>query len=105
MRLEDDGFKRTAAQTEDLDVVARLRRRQGEERGGEEHGFVVRVGDEEADALVAEAGEGRPYDLRGVQPCCREDDRDGEGEVGFHALLLLPFMKLVYNWFAGHFLM
>lgn len=79
--------ERTTAQTEDLDVIARFRSRQSEQCGREEHCFVVGMSDEKADALVAETGERSPCDLRGVQPCCRQNYGYGESEVGFHALL------------------
>ena len=46
---------------------------EGEEGGGEEHGFVVRVGDEEADALVGEGGVGGAGDVRCEEPCCGDE--------------------------------
>ena len=42
----------TTAETEDLEVVAVLRSGQGQDRGREEHGFIVRVGDQETYSLV-----------------------------------------------------
>ena len=39
-----------------------------EERRREEHGFVVGMGDQEADALVAEDGEGGAGHVGGVEP-------------------------------------
>ena len=79
--------ERTAAQTEDLDMIARFRSRQSEQRGREEHCFVIGMGDEEADALVAETREGSPCDLRCIQPCCCQNNRNGESEVELHAPL------------------
>ena len=47
------------AETEDLEVVVKRRVGEGLKGGGEEHGFVVGVGDEEDDAFVGEEGRGR----------------------------------------------
>lgn len=44
------------AQTQDLDMVAALGAREGQDRRREEHGLVVRVRDQQADALVAQRG-------------------------------------------------
>lgn len=84
----NDVHERTTAQTEDLDMVARFRGRQGEQCRREEHCFVIGMGDENADALITETGKGSPCDLRGVQPCCCQDYGNGESEVELHALLL-----------------
>lgn len=78
--------ERTTAETENLDVIARFRSRQSKECGRKEHCFVIGMGDEKADALVAETGKGSPYDLRGVEPCCRQDHGDGKSKVKLHAL-------------------
>ena len=86
---------RTTAQTEDLDVVARFRSRQSEQCGREEHCFVIGMGDEKADALVAGTGERSPCDLRGVQPCCCQNYGNGESKVELHALLV--GIKQAYN--------
>ena len=80
--------ERTTAQTEDFEMVARFRSRQSEQCRREEHCFVVRMGDKKADALVAGSGERSLRDLRGIEPCCRQDYGDGEGEVELHALLI-----------------
>lgn len=80
--------KRTTAQTEDLDVVARFWSGQSKQCGREEHCLVIGMGDEKADALVAETGERSPYDLRRVQPCCCQNCGNGEDKVELHALLL-----------------
>ena len=45
--------RHTAAETENLDVVPRLLPRQCQDRRREEHGLVVGVRDQEADAFVA----------------------------------------------------
>ena len=63
-------YERTTAQTEDLDMIARFWSRQSEQGGREEHCFIIGMGDEKADALVAETREGSPCDLRCIQPCC-----------------------------------
>lgn len=83
----NDVHERTTAQTEDLDMIARFRSRQSEQRGREEHCFIIGMGNEEADALVAETREGSPYDLRCIQPRCCQDNGNGESEVELHALL------------------
>lgn len=49
-------------------MVARVQAGEGEEGGGKEHGFVVRVGDEEADALVGEVGGGGTGEVGGEEP-------------------------------------
>lgn len=56
-----------AAQAQDLDVVPQLGPRQGQHGGREEHGLVVRVGDEQADAPVAQGREPRGRDAHRVQ--------------------------------------
>ena len=81
---------RTAAQAKDLDVVAQPVLRQGQHRGGEEHGFIVRVSDEQTDALVAELGEPGARDVRRVQPERRhEDGHKGRDVVLLHLLSVL----------------
>lgn len=85
--------KRTTAQTEDLDMVARFWSRQSKQCGREEHCLVIGMCDEEADALVAETGKRSPYDLRRVQPCCCQNDRNGEDKVELHAFALLLEME------------
>ena len=57
---------RTAAQAQDFDVVPRPWPRQGEHGRGEEHGLVVGVRDQEADALVAQGREACGRDADGV---------------------------------------
>lgn len=49
-------------------MIARIGIREGKEGGGEEHGFVVRMGDEEADALVGEVGVGGAGEIGGEEP-------------------------------------
>ena len=62
----NDDHEQTTTQTENLDVISRVRSRQSEQCRREEHCFVIRMGDEKADALVAETGQRSPCDLRGV---------------------------------------
>lgn len=69
-------------------MVARFRSCQSKECGREEHCLVIGMGDEKADALVAETGERRPYDLHRVQPCCCQNYGNGEDNVELHILLL-----------------
>lgn len=56
----------TAAQTKDLDVVARLRPRECLYGGRKKHGLVIRMGNQQADALVAQDREARRDDGRRV---------------------------------------
>lgn len=67
-------------------MIARFRSRQSEQCGRKEHCFVIGMGDEKADALVAETGEGSVCDLRCVEPCCRQDHGNSKSEVELHAL-------------------
>lgn len=50
-----------AAETQDFNMVLELGARQGEDGGGEKHGLIVRVGDQQADALAAQYGEAVCY--------------------------------------------
>ena len=61
-----------------------MRVRQRQHRRREEHGFIVRVGDQQADALVAQAWEGGARDVGGVEPAGEDEDGDEEGEVELH---------------------
>lgn len=77
--------ERTAAQTQDLDVVAGVGPRQRQHRGREEHGLVIGVGDEEAYPLVAQGGEPRLHDRDGVQVQRRyHDGHDSERKQPVH---------------------
>lgn len=67
------GQARTAAQTQDLDVISVLWTRQSQQRGRKEHGLVVRVRNEEQDALVLQCGERGPEGA-GVHPEAEEDE-------------------------------
>ena len=69
-------------------MVARFRSRQREQCGREKHCLVIGMGNQKADALIAKTGERSPYDLRGVQPCCRQDYGNGKSEIELHAVLL-----------------
>lgn len=74
-RLPQPGRIATA-QTQDLDMVAQLGPGEGQYRWRKEHGFVIGVGDEEADALVAqgwETGGGHAY---GVEVEAWEEEGD-----------------------------
>ena len=94
--------ERTTAQTENFEMVTCFRSRQSEQCRREEHCFVVRMGDEKADALVAGSGKRCLRDLRGIQPCCRQDYGNGEGEVELHALLIA--LRVGTLWIRRHFL-
>ena len=91
----------TTAQTEDFEMVARFRSRKSEQCRGEEHCFIVRMGDQKTDTLVAGSGERSPRDLRGIQPCCCQDYGDREGEVKLHVLRI--GMKAGTLWTRRHF--
>ena len=56
---------RTAAETEDLDMVASLRPGECQDGRRKEHGFIIWVGDEQADALVSQDGEARAHNADG----------------------------------------
>ena len=60
-------------------MVVKRRVGEGLEGGGEEHGFVVGVGDEEDDAFVGEEGRGRGWDEGGGEVPESEEE---EGEAG-----------------------
>ena len=79
------GMPRTAAQTQNLDVVPRLGPREGQDRRRKEHGLVIGMGDEEADALVAQRGEARGHDRHRVEVRAGEEDDEGaEGQQPVH---------------------
>ncbi len=65
-------------------MIPRLGRRKRQQRRSEKHGFVIRVRDQEADALVAQVGGGGAGHLGGVEPACGEQDRDREVEIKGH---------------------
>ena len=78
--MGEDKGGRTATETEHLDVIAQLAPGQFEEGGSEEHGLVVRVCDQEADALVPDDGEGAPRCRGRVEPCREEEDDERREE-------------------------
>lgn len=61
-------------------MVAQLGPGQGQHGGGEEHGLVVRVGDEQADAAVAQGGKARRGDAHRVQ--VQRGDQQGHQPQG-----------------------
>lgn len=65
-------------------MIASLWRSECKHCGREEHGFIVWMGDEEADALSLQIRERRARHLGGVEPCCCQEDWDREGEVELH---------------------
>jgi hypothetical protein len=65
-------------------MIPRLGRRKRQQRRSEKHGFVIRVRDQEADALVAQVGGGGAGHLGGVEPACGEQDGDREVEIKGH---------------------
>lgn len=72
-----------AAQAQDLDVVAQRGAREGEHGGGEEHGLVVRVGDEQAHAPAAQDGEALGGHAGRVEVQTRhEEGEEGDGQEG-----------------------
>lgn len=56
-------------------MIPQLRTREGEDGGREEHGLIVRVRDEKADALAADGREAL-RDLRGEEPEAEEEERE-----------------------------
>lgn len=56
----------TSSQTQNLDMIACLGPRQGQNCRGEEHSLIVRVRNEQADALVGQGWEARGHDADGV---------------------------------------
>lgn len=60
------GTVHTGAQTQDLNVVAGFRSRQSQYRRSKEHGLVIGVSNEQADALVVESRESRLNHADGV---------------------------------------
>lgn len=70
-------------------MVPRLGPREGQHRRREEHGLVVRVRDEQADALVAQLGEARLDHRDGVQVQAGQHDRDdSKGYEPVHFVLI-----------------
>lgn len=64
-------------------MVAQVRARQGQHGGREEHGLVVRVRDEQADAPVAQDREPRRRDAHRVQVECWDQQRhEAQGRQG-----------------------
>ena len=61
----------TITQTKDFDMVSQIFPRQGKQRWGEEHGFIVRVSNQQTDTFVTELGKGCARDVRGVKPSGR----------------------------------
>lgn len=61
-------------------MVAGVGRGEGEKSGGEEHGFVIGVGDEEDDGFIGEVGVGGACQVGGEEP--KGGDEDGNGEDG-----------------------
>lgn len=53
-------------------------------RWRKEHGLIIWVCYEEAYALTLEVWERTACDLRGVEPCCSDEDGYGEREVELH---------------------
>ncbi len=61
-------------------MIAGVGCREGEKSRGEEHGFVIRVGDEEEDGFIGELGVGGACEVGGEEP--KGGDEDGNGEDG-----------------------
>ena len=65
-------------------MVAGVGRREGEKRGGEEHGFVIGVGDEEDDGFIGELGVRGACEVGGEEPQGGDEDWNGEDGVVVH---------------------
>lgn len=63
-------------------MIPELLRGQCYDGRGEEHGFVIRMGDEQADPLVGQWREGGPRNVGGEEPACCEEDGNGESDIG-----------------------
>lgn len=78
--------QRTAAQTQNLDMIAQIRVRQRQQRRRKEHGFIIRMRDQKTDALVAQLGKSGVRDADRVQPGGDEDEGDGEDNEPLHII-------------------
>lgn len=68
---------RTCAQTQNLDVVSSLGPGQGQDGRSKEHGLIVGVGNEQANALVPHGREARLHDADGVHVQNRNHHHQG----------------------------
>lgn len=65
-------------------MVTGVGRCKSKQRRGEEHGFIVGVGDEEDDGFVGEVGMGGSRQIGGEKPKGGDEDGDGEDGVVVH---------------------
>jgi len=75
-------------QTQNLDMIPQRRLRQRQDRRGEKHSLVVRVRDEQTDALVAQLGESAARHADGVQPARDRHEGQREDREPLHGSLL-----------------
>ena len=73
-RKKERNTGHTTTQTQNLDMIPRLRPRERQHRRRKEHGLIVRVGNQQADALVAQNGEAGGDDGDGVDVERRNHD-------------------------------
>lgn len=62
-------------------MIARLGAGEGQDGGRKEHGLVVRVGNQQADALVLQRGEAGLNNTGRVDVQAWQDDRNQRGEI------------------------
>lgn len=74
----------TCTQTKYFDVVPEFFSGQGKQSWGEEHCFIVWMGNQKAYALMAKMRKGSACDLRSVKPSCRKEDWDGDSDIKLH---------------------
>lgn len=72
---------RTTAQTENFNMVSKLRIRKSLHRWRKKHSFVIRMRDQQTYLLVTKLGKFGVNDCDTVLPCSESDDRDGK-EIG-----------------------
>jgi hypothetical protein len=68
-------------------VVFQLRVGKREHRRGKEHGFIVGMGDKEADGFTSKAGKRRAGDVCRIEPARCEDNWNSKVEIDIHLAL------------------
>lgn len=57
---------------------------EGKQCGREEHGFIIRMGNQKTDTFILELGDGDAGDVCCIQPGCCQKDGSGECKVEEH---------------------
>lgn len=83
-------LQRTRAQAQNLDMVARVWSCQGQNRRRKEHGFVIGMRNEQADALVQDLGEAGLDEPRDIDVDARQQCKERRQSIqeGAHAEVL-----------------